>query len=193
MDIRDAHPQDALDLARLMNLAGEGIPFYLWSQDASGADPLTVGIQRAQRESAPFSYRNARVMAENSWVLGMLLGYPLPDTVDGTENAGIPALVAPLMELEALAAGCWYVNAVATYEEQRGRGVGYALMQDAERRARRAGCRQIALIVAEENCAACTLYRRCGYQIKASRPMVPYPGVTHGGNWLLMIKPLSLR
>lgn len=191
MTIRNAQPQDAVDLARLMNIAGEGLPFYLWRQDAPGADPLSCGIERVQRESGAFSYRNARVLEREGHIAGMLLGYPLDDPFEPGDISRFPALVVPLVELEAEAAGSWYINAVATYPELRGCGVASALMRDAEYRAREAGCHTLALIVAEQNRNAADLYRKLGYLPRASRAVVPYPGATQGGRWLLMIKPLA--
>ena len=62
MRIEDASIDQAADLAHLINLAGEGIPHYLWSDMAEeGEDPMAVGARRAAREEGGFSYRNARV------------------------------------------------------------------------------------------------------------------------------------
>jgi hypothetical protein len=47
---RWARAEDARDLARLIDRAGEGIPMYLWSRAAEpGQDPLEVGTARAAR------------------------------------------------------------------------------------------------------------------------------------------------
>ena len=44
MDVKAAQVGDAGELAELINLAGEGIPAYIWSQMAEpGQTPLEVG------------------------------------------------------------------------------------------------------------------------------------------------------
>ena len=52
---------DAADLARLVDLAGEGLPSYLWARMAEpGEDAFAVGERRrAARDEGAFSWRNA--------------------------------------------------------------------------------------------------------------------------------------
>jgi hypothetical protein len=106
--IRPANPADAADLAALVNIAGEGLPYHLWSKMAhAGQDPCEVGRERAGREEASFSYRNG-VMAEAAGqIVGTLIGYPLPEAPEpiGPE---MPAMFVPLQELENIAPGTWY-------------------------------------------------------------------------------------
>jgi ribosomal protein S18 acetylase RimI-like enzyme len=179
-------------LAYLINLAGEGLPEYLWSGMAEADEsPLDVGSRRAARTEGGFSYTNARVCMESGVLLGMIVAYRLPDACDVGDLAGYPAPVRPLVQLEARAPGSWYVNAVATYPEHRGRGVARALMADAAGRARAAGCEVMSLIVASGNAAALGLYDAIGYQVARTLPVVPYPGCPHGGEWVLMTHRLS--
>lgn len=192
MNIRDARPDDAPALARLIDFAGEGIPAWLWSQSAApGQTAEQVGCERAAREEGGFSYRNASVCVEPSGaVAGMLLSYRQPDPYDLPDLEELPAVVRPLVELEAAAPGTWYVNAVAAFPEFRGRGVGTRLMQLAESLARGAGAPGVSLIVAEENRGAKRLYDRLDYRVTARAPVVPWPGAVHGGDWLLMVREL---
>ena len=49
--IRRATLQDDVALAELVNFAGEGLPFYLWTKMAkNGEDAWLVGTARARRE-----------------------------------------------------------------------------------------------------------------------------------------------
>lgn len=76
--IRSATLQDAVALAELVNFAGEGLPFYLWTKMAkNGEDPWSVGTARARREEGSFSYRNATVIDEDRNVAACLIGYGL--------------------------------------------------------------------------------------------------------------------
>lgn len=189
---RPARTMDAALLAQLIDLAGEGIPAWLWrKQAAPGESPLDVGTRRAAREEGGFSYRNAWVIEHEGRAVGMLLGYVQPDPFETGPLEELPRVVRPLVELEALAPGSWYVNAVAVVPGQRGRGLGSALMQHAAALARSAGCGQLSLIVAGENAAAARLYRRLGYREVAARPIVPFEGFHYGGEWLLMVRPTN--
>ena len=190
--IRRATAADARILATLVDLAGEGIPSFLWGQQAvPGQAPLDIGMQRAARAQGGFSYANAWIAEVAGQAAGMLLGYPQPDPFETGPLDDLPPVVRPLVELEALSPGSWYVNAVAVVIEHRGVGLGFRLMGLAETSARRAGCPELSLIVAEENHGAVALYRRLGYSEVARRPVVAYPGSRHGGSWLLMVCPVS--
>lgn len=193
MQIRDATKDDSATLAYLINLAGEGIPDYLWSRMAQpGQSAQEVGRLRAERESGGFSYRNAKVcVSDGGEIAGMLLSYRQPDPYDLSDIEDVPDVVRPLVELEAKAPGSWYVNAIACYEHCRGQGVGTKLMCLAEELARAAGTAGLSLIVASENRGAKRLYDHLGYEVVASAPVIDYPGSLHGGDWLLMVKPLS--
>ena len=49
---RPATKEDAAVLAQLVNMAGDGLPLYLWTKMAAGGDPWEAGRQRAMRETA---------------------------------------------------------------------------------------------------------------------------------------------
>jgi ribosomal protein S18 acetylase RimI-like enzyme len=192
LEIRDALKKDAGELAFLFNLAGEGIPEYLWEATVEGDEsPLEVGARRVAREEGSFSYTNARACVENGELLGMLLSYRQPDPYETGDLSDFPEVVRPLIELEAGAPGSWYINAIATYEHQRGKGVARKLIEDAQNRARSHGCDRLSLIVASENAGAKRLYEKLDFTDVDSKPVVPYPGCSHGGDWVLMIKRIA--
>jgi ribosomal protein S18 acetylase RimI-like enzyme len=193
MAIQSAVKEDAADLAYLFNLAGEGIPKYLWSEIAeTGQDPMELGRIRASREEGGFSYKNARVYVEAGKLQGMVVSYqqPKPYSVDDIEE--YPEIVKPLVLLEAKAPGSWYINAIATFKEFQGRGVAQRLLSDAEEQAISASISEMSLIVASENIRAKELYQHIGYESVSSLPVVSYPGCLHGGEWLLMVKKLDI-
>jgi hypothetical protein len=98
---REATPRDASELAVLVNMAGEGLPLYLWSKMAEpGEDPWEVGRRRAQRNSGSFSYRNAVMMEQDGSVVGCLIGYPLPAEPKPINYDETPPMFVPMQELE---------------------------------------------------------------------------------------------
>ena len=192
IEIRPALAQEAAPLAALMNMAGEGIPLYLWTRMAEpGQDPMDVGAGRVRRDQGGFSYRNTFVAEVDEAMGGMLLSYRLDDPYEVGSLDEYPEVVRPLVELEAMAPGSWYINAVAVSPDFRRRGVGTALMNYAEELARDAGTAEISLIVADENRGAVDLYQKLGFQRRGSRPVVGFPGFAHAGNWSLLVKSMD--
>ena len=189
---RKAKPDDAGALAYLINLAGGGLPKYLWGQMANeGENALDIGRQRAVRETGGFSYKNAIVREVEGRVAAMLLGEQLPDPYEAGDLTSIPEIVRPAIELESLAPGSWYINAIAAFPEFQSRGFGTDLLKLAEQLALGLGAGETSLIVSEENIRAKALYDRLGYITKAGRLSIPFEGMGHGGDWLLMVKPLN--
>lgn len=192
LDIIKAKKEHSPDLAYLINLAGEGLPEYLWSQIAEdNVSAMELGAQRAARETGGFSYRNASVCTIDNELVGMVLAYRQDDPYEIGDITEYPDVVRPLVELEAQAPGSWYINAIATYEIYRRQGVGKSLMAHTEREASIACCSSLSLIVASENSYARQLYEALGFEVVDSRPVKLYLGCAHGGDWLLMMKILK--
>jgi GNAT superfamily N-acetyltransferase len=190
--MRPARREDADVLARLTDMAGHGLPIHLWAEAAADDEtPLEVGRRRIEREEGNFSYRNAWVIEDGGTVAAGLIGYrqPEPYSLDSLET--FPLVIQPLVRLEAYAPGSWYVNVLAVLPEQRGKGLGSLLLADAERRAHEVGARSLSLIVASENPSALRLYEHVGYRPLERRPVVGFPGF-HGGDWVLMTKPVEV-
>ena len=189
--LRRARLDDAETLARLIDLAGEGMPSHLWAGLAqAGETPLDVGTQRAAREAGGFSYRHAVVADLDGTVAGMLIGYRQSDPYDTGEMAAMPDMIRPLVELEAEAPGTWYINALSVFPSHQGQGIGSRFLALADALAADAGARTLSLIVAGENTGAFRLYGRAGFRPAAVRPVVAFPGTVHRGDWILMTKDL---
>lgn len=188
-----ARIEEASDIAALIDIAGHGLPSWLWSsvfERDEGVSVFELGRERARRDSGGFSWRNAWVARKADSVAGMVLGYSQPDTIETGSLDDLPAIIRPLVELEAEAPGSWYLNAIATYREHRGRGVGAMLMEQAARLARESGAPEVSLIVEDINETALRLYRRHGFTARAKRPFVPFPSGPRATNWVLMTCPL---
>lgn len=186
---RRATPDDAAAMAELVNMAGEGMPFYLWSQSAeSGESPWDVGRRRAQRDSGGYSYRNTVIRTANGRIAAMLTGYPLGDEPDPSGWVDVPPMFVPLQELEDLVPGTWYVNILASYPEFRGQGYGRQLLDIAGRLATDTSRRGLSIIVSDRNTGARRLYERTGFAEVATRPMVKEGWASESENWVLLIK-----
>jgi len=191
VELRPATADDCGHIAYLTNLAGEGLPEYLWKASApQGISAQDFGAQRAARSQGNFSYRNVTICQDSGNVLGMMLSMRQPNPYELPDFSQLPPQVKPLVELEALAPGSYYINALATYAEYRGRGIGTVLLRKAEEIAAAKSIDTISLIVASENRGAEQLYRREGFTTVEQRAVIGYPGILHGGDWILMTKKL---
>lgn len=187
--IRRATPDDAAALAELANFAGEGMPLYLWERMAEeGETGWQIGCCRVLREEGDFSYRNAMVTEIEGKVAACLIGYLIPHEPEDIDTDTMPAMFVPLQELENFAAGCWYSDILATYPRHRGKGLGTELLERAEEKALKMGCKELAIIVSDANTGARRLYERCGYTARAAREMVKEGWKNPGRNWVLLTK-----
>ena len=70
-----------------------------------------------------------------------------------------------------------YLRLLLVAEGQQSRGLGAALLADAERRARASGCRHLVLLVTTANRRARTFYGRHGYRHVGNLPGFVWPGI----------------
>ncbi len=190
VELRPAVREDAADLVRLIDMAAEGLPHLLWSSLAGpGEDAWSVGQSRAERDEGAFSWRNATVAVDADRVAGALVGYPnrAAEPLDD-----LPPLLRPIVDLENQAVGSWYVNALAVYPPWRRRGVAAALMAEAERLARLAGCEAVSLIAADANLPALRFYAALGFERRDSRAMVKDGWQNESEHWLLLVRPVPV-
>ncbi|WP_374643139.1 N-acetyltransferase family protein [Tabrizicola sp.] len=191
MLIRDARAEDAAHLVRFINMAADDLPLHFWKRSVGPeGDPWAYGRERAARESGNFSYRNAWLAEVEGEVAACLLGYAAEEE-PGPIDPDTPPIFVPLLELEAMAPGAWYLNVLATYDPFRGKGCGSALLAKAEEIARERGHKTISLIAEDTHHDALRLYRARGYREVARRPVVKGDWQVDAGEWILFVKPLA--
>jgi ribosomal protein S18 acetylase RimI-like enzyme len=189
--IRPARKSDAAEIALLVNIAVHGhmSPGWAHSEQAEGTyDPLEVGRLEMLDEDTVFNWRSAYMAEVDEEVAGLLLGYR-KDDVRQPIPRDIWAPLVPIEELEAEANGLWFISMVGVHKPWRGRAVGSALLDQAETLALQTQAHGLGLIVGDANSGARKLYESRGFSVKASRPMLPFPGTQQEGkDWLLMVK-----
>jgi len=194
VDIRPAEQRDALALAALLDISGGGLPAHVWSERAAGQCSLfEVARSHAMREDqeAGFSYRHATVATFEEEVVAMILGYRQPNRFDPAEIEAAPAPLRPVLELVQQAPGSFYLHALAVFPDFRRQKIGDLMLDYAEKRAWRDGATSISLVVSSENQAGVRLYEGKGYAAGERRPVLPYAGMVHGGDWVLYMKNVS--
>ncbi|MTH64835.1 GNAT family N-acetyltransferase [Paracoccus shanxieyensis] len=190
MQIRKAKATDSAHLVRFINMAADDLPLHFWRKSVGPeGDPWALGRERAARETGNFSYSNAWLAQIDGEVAACLLGYAA-ETAPGPIAPDTPPIFVPLLQLEALAPGSWYLNVLATYPQFRGKGLGGALLAHAETVAAKAGHDTISLIAADTHQDALRLYTAKGYLQVAHRPVVKGDWQVDANEWILFTKPL---
>lgn len=190
--IRPATKADASEIALLVNIATHGGIGMGWAHDARSKgtyDPIEVGRLDMLDERDELNWRNATIAQSDGEVVGMLLGYPEPDVM-GPFPDDLEEFLVPIVELEWLSGGHWFISMLAVHAPWRGHGVGSLLLELAETKRAEAGSTGLALITEDVNVRARELYEREGFKVSASRPMRNYPSgpPARGSDWLLMMK-----
>lgn len=191
--LRPATCADAAVLARLSDMADEGLPQLFWAPRVTeGMDLWAVGAAdfRDMFRDGP---RGALIIAENGADTGAapsggVWTYAM-DPPGAPQDAPLPDLV-PLRRLKARLVGDWYIDFLAVLPEHRGQGLGRLLLSGALDAARAAGARRIGLIALDSNATAQALYATAGFVAVASEPMVNAAWKTGATNALLMTRAL---
>ena len=184
--IRPAHKSECRRIAELYRVSSDGVADYIWTKLAQpGEDILEVGRRRYEREGTPFSYENCRMVELQGNVVGMLVAFPME--VDEEYKEPDPVLV-PYSLLEEDRS--YYICGMAVDEGRRGKGIGTALLNEAERSCRQLGLEKLSLIVFDQNVEAKRLYERFGYVATRRHPVFPHPLIHYTGDALLMVKGL---
>ena len=187
---RPATKDDARDLARLINYAGEGIPVHFWNKiKPADQDVWEFGASRAARDEGGFSYRNAIVATVDGAVVACAISYVVEAPADAADYAEMPPMFVPMQQLEDMAVGTAYLNVLAVDPEYRGRGIGTRLCGMAEMDGRR----DQSLIAFDSNAGAIKLYESLGFETVASRAMVKEDWEGEGENLLLMRRRAGIR
>src|SRR6202158_4965245 len=186
--IRSAKPDDALTCARLFIMAGPGISDALYRDLIPGlTTEQIIADRRIRPEGRSASYTNWWLAQDgNRNIAGGLLAYPLdqggrsaPEVLLTEERLKV---LAPMIELDAGAAGTFYINDVAVFPEYRHAGIGRKLIDLAFAEAKKAGLPGVSLTTFEEDRRLVDYYRGFGFSVVASRPIVPHACIQFGGN-----------
>jgi ribosomal protein S18 acetylase RimI-like enzyme len=178
--VRSALPEDPADGLLFASAA----PYYTaYAGTEERGRRLLRSLYPRARHTA--SWEVCRVAEAGGELVGVIAAFPSDDgdelarrfvrlTLRHSAPWRIPALFRHLRATAAVSPhpppGVLYVDALATAPEHRRRGVATALLEDAERRAARAGLKGVALDTGIENRAARSLYERYGFTQRGLRP-----------------------
>jgi ribosomal protein S18 acetylase RimI-like enzyme len=184
--LRPFRREDAAVVARLNNAASGGLHLHHWQEKAgTEGDPWEIGRLRqiGRMEDGQIMV----VVDRGEGVEAALLGNPI-----GPEPMELPegGIYLPVLELQNLVLGSWYLNMLATVESARRQGLARRLLDTAETIARASGNDLICLVVSDAKAPARALYAAHGYTERARRPIFKGGWDGPGDDWILLTKPL---
>lgn len=178
---RDATPtfEEGLVFARYLNEVAEG--FIRLMYGPRFADIVATAYCHPDHD---YSYQNVTFANRDGGIVGMAVGYtaeqhrrssdqPLKQApgYPAVRRAVVGTLCAPLLRiLHTLADDDFYLLSIAVDNELRGEGVGSALIDAMENRARASGSRRLSLDVSAKNEGARRLYERRGMTVESQWP-----------------------
>lgn len=187
---RPARKEDAVQIAVLMDIASRGLVSWVWSTLAFvGQSPLEVGRTRIREmRDLPSHFSRWTILENEDGIFGAFAGYMILDPYDPGDVSELPDAYLPLLELESLAAGCWFLMALSVFPEFRRKGFGSAMLRAAEAEARNCEAMRMAVTVSSGNDGALALYLRTGFKELARRKRIQFPGSPESGDWILLLK-----
>ncbi len=202
-NFRPATQQDCPTIARLMQIASDGVCDYIWNtltDDYPGLLPIEIGAQRYADADGNFSYRNCTLAIASGVIQGLMMAFPIPPAdpaapssepspAPPTANGAIaPDVLAPYTLEQP---NSWYICALAVFAEFRCQGIGTQFLEFATHQARTRNLPELSLLCFEQNVGAARLYERYGFRTINRAPVVPHPLIHYTGDILLMTKPVE--
>ena len=184
--LRRARVQDADALARLMDLAGSGVPRHLWAEmTAPGEDVAAVGAARQAQKIAEGT-ADMVVVDEGAGPIAGLTAYLVPEEPEPLDE--LPPVVRPVQELENLVPATYCVNMLAVLPDHEGRGWGGRLIDLAGEVAAARGITGLSIVVADMNLRARRLYAAKGFEELARRPVVRDGWQGQAEEWIVLTR-----
>lgn len=174
--IRDARPEDAADIAKIIMLAFHRDLCNTISDGNGETGAFGLLKELASMPDSQYSYRNVIICEVDGKIAGGICGY------DGGELQELrKQLVASVKKrgwkipsnlTDETGPGEFYLDSVAVYPDFRGMGIASDLINAATERAARLGFPCIGLLVDFDNPQAEKLYTRLGFHRVGETPFL---------------------
>lgn len=191
--IRQARKDESYELAKMVNLAGQGpgtigLDMSGWTAEAKpGQDPYEVGQKNIENEDDAYSYKNMRVIEINGDKAAISLCFEAY-TRGPEDMENIPEYFRLFKHLTNTIPGKFYLDSLAAKPEYRGQGLGQMMLDDCIELARNKGYDAIYLIAFEKNVAGISLYEKNGFKSVFSLPNPEHPDMPYQGGDVILYK-----
>ncbi|MGF7175757.1 GNAT family N-acetyltransferase [Azospirillum doebereinerae] len=185
--IRPAQADDALDLARLIDIAGGGVYEFLLDGLVPGLTAREMLAPGLAGGTGSLSHRQSGLAEIGGRVVGVAHGYPV-DWIRTEDYSGLPpdrvAHLAPFTATHDW--GSYFLSALAVDPVFRRRGIAGRLLNWFYERARTGGFDRVTLHVWADNQPAQRLYAGEGF-VEAGRAAIPWHArLPHEGGSILL-------
>lgn len=185
--IRPATPDDAPELARLIDMAGGGVYEFLLDGLVPGLTAAEMLVPGLAGTSGSLSYRHSGVAEAAGRIVGIAHAYPA-DWIRTQDYTGLPAdRLAHMEDFNRVQDwGSYFLSALAVDPAWRRRGIAARLLDWVYGRARSGGFDRVTLHVWADNAAARRLYAREGFA-EIGRADIPWhERLPHQGGSVLL-------
>jgi ribosomal protein S18 acetylase RimI-like enzyme len=196
---RAATLDDCYTIAKLFQIASDGVCDYIWSTLAAeypGLTPLEIGAKRYANPDNPFGYKNGLLAEQNGQIAGMMVTFatePAQESMSPNSPTPDPDAEPDILAPYSLEVpNTWYICALALFPAFRGQGIGTQFLKQAHQQAASRGFAELSLLCFEQNVGALRLYQNQGFQVIDRTPVVPHPLIHYTGDLLLMTAPVKL-
>ena len=186
---RDGRNEDCAILAKLINIASEGIIEFLFHDLIPDMTSVQMVAHNLSAENSFYSYKNAIVAEYNQNLIGASLSYPsrFHQITEETRNflpedrlEHFKSFYASRVEDSLL------LNALCVDERFRGKGIGTKLIALTKKKAKKDGFKSLSLMVLADNADAHRLYARCGFKTVEAEELKSHELIPHEGGCLLL-------
>ncbi len=183
---RPATRDDAAELAIIMDIASHGFASWLWLGELGGTGgdtPMELGRLKMRRDEGYGSWRHAVLAQAYGEVAGAAIGYALGEDVKDIEVDRVA--LQPVIDLQKMVVGSWFIATLGVYSHLRGIGIGRAILMD---QINRAGSLPVSLITASDNEAALSLYKKNGFSEAARQKAMSLFESSRKHEWVLLTR-----
>ncbi|WP_291582550.1 GNAT family N-acetyltransferase [Clostridium sp. UBA6640] len=178
IDIRNAEIKDVKKIASLLYIT-ETNPEVIWGTGSKGEiiERLAYIVKESRNR---FSYQHAKVAVVNNEIAGILFAIPhgtmksiekktakllMKGQKGFKEKVGYIPSIIMLDHLKESEPGELFIANIATHVKYQGRGIGRALMMEAEKMAKEKGLNKISLLVDVNDHKVIHFYTVLGYKV----------------------------
>lgn len=187
VSIRPAMPDDAPEMAQLIDMAGGGVYEFLLDGLVPGLTAAEMLVPGLAGTSGSFSHRHSGVAEAKGRIVGVVHAYPV-DWIKTQDYTGLPpdrlAHMAAFNETQDW--GSYFLSALAVDPSWRRRGIAGRLLDWVYGRARSGGFDRVTLHVWADNTGAQHLYVKEGFQEIARADVPWHERLPHRGGSVLM-------
>jgi ribosomal protein S18 acetylase RimI-like enzyme len=176
INLRAAQPENAAQIAPLMIEAGGGFYEFLFEGVVPEGTLVQIIEKLVSSDKGPYGFQYCLIAERDGQIAGFANAFPAW-LISEQDFGAIPQErfdhLAPINEIMDWKS--FFLGSIAVLPNDRGHGVGHALLEGILTQARQLSFQNVTLQVWEENDSARKLYERNGFAIANTAILAPHP------------------